>query len=86
MKKIILITILSLVVVEIINAQRKPIQVETSFKKLSKVRAMMNHTDIVRINKDWSLEVEFRFEARAEKIGDVLPILKRVLSKKLVFE
>jgi hypothetical protein len=47
--------------------QRKPVQVETSSRKLSETRTLMNKTDIVRINKDWSLVAEFK-SGSGEKI------------------
>jgi hypothetical protein len=60
MKKIIFITLLCTISIHIINAQRRPVQVETSGKKLSEARTLMDNTDIVRINKDWSLVAEFK--------------------------
>lgn len=60
MKKLILITILSLITTYAINAQKRPVQVEASGRKLSEARTLMDNTDIVRINKDWSLIAEFK--------------------------
>jgi hypothetical protein len=60
MRKLIFTTILSMVALFAINAQSRPVQVETSGRKLSEARTLMDNTDIVRINKDWSLIAEFK--------------------------
>lgn len=49
------------------NAQKKPAQVEVSGRKLSEARTLLDKTDIVRINKDWSLIAEFK-SAAGEKV------------------
>jgi hypothetical protein len=48
-------------------AQRRPAQVETSGRKLSEARTLMEKTDIIRVNKDWSLTAEFKSQA-GEKV------------------
>lgn len=48
-------------------SQRRPVQVELSGKKLSEARTLMDNTDIVRVNKDWSLTAEFK-SAAGEKV------------------
>ncbi len=60
MKKTCLITLLTVLISFLVNAQKRPVQVEVSGRKLSEARTLMDNTDIVRINKDWSLVAEFR--------------------------
>lgn len=50
-----------------IFGQKRPVQVELSGKKLSEARTLMDNTDIVRVNKDWSLVAEFK-SAAGEKV------------------
>jgi hypothetical protein len=67
MKSISLTILLSLTLHFISNAQKRPVQVETSGRKLSEARTLMEKTDIIRVNKDWSLTAEFRSQA-GEKV------------------
>ncbi len=60
MKKTSLITLFTVLISFSVNAQKRPVQVEVSGRKLSEARTLMDNTDIVRINKDWSLVAEFR--------------------------
>lgn len=60
MKKTSLITLFTVLISFSVNAQKRPVQVEISGRKLSEARTLMDNTDIIRINKDWSLVAEFR--------------------------
>ena len=60
MKQTSLITLFAVLISFSANAQKRPVQVEVSGRKLSEARTLMDNTDIVRINKDWSLVAEFR--------------------------
>lgn len=50
-----------------IFAQKRPVSVETSSRKLSEARTLMDNTDIIRVNKDWSMVAEFK-SATGEKV------------------
>ena len=67
MKKLILNAFVALLISFLSNAQKRPVQVETSAQKLSEARTLMDNTDIVRVNKDWSLVAEFKSGA-GEKV------------------
>jgi hypothetical protein len=66
MKKLIIILLFMTATITTYS-QRRPVQVELSGKKLSEARTLMDNTDLVRVNKDWSLVADFKSSA-GEKV------------------